>query len=42
MLPYYPRDGSVLPSAELDEVISSLNQDEDDEIDQGEEFMHGD
>jgi hypothetical protein len=42
MLPYYPRDGLVLPRAELDEVISNLNQDEDDESDQGEELMHDD
>ena len=31
MLPYYPRDGSDLPKAELDEVISSLDQDQDDD-----------
>jgi hypothetical protein len=42
MLPYYPRDGSVLPRAELDEVISNLNQDNDDESDEGQEFMHDD
>jgi len=42
MLPYYPRDGSVLPRAELDEVISNLNQDNDDESDEGQEFVHDD
>ena len=29
MLPYYPRDGSILPRAELDEIISNLDQEED-------------
>jgi hypothetical protein len=33
MLPYYPRDGSGLPRAELDEIISGLDQDNDDDDD---------
>ena len=39
MLPYYPRDGSVLPRAELDEVISSLGHEQDDEPDQDEDLL---
>jgi len=39
MLPYYPRDGSVLPRAELDEVISSLGHEQDDEPYQDEDLL---
>jgi hypothetical protein len=40
MLPYYPRDGSVIPRAELDKVIADLDQ--EDNSDPDDDLMHED
>jgi transposase InsO family protein len=42
MLPYYPRDGSVIPRAELDEVISSLKPEHDEDSEQEDDFFQDD
>lgn len=42
MLPYYPRDGSVIPRVELDEVISSLEQNNEEDSEQEDDHFQDD